>query len=117
MTPKAETLLAILTAAPVVPVLTLEDRASAVPLARALVAGGLTAIEGTLRTATALDCIRAITGEIEGAVVGAGTGLDAGQYERAVAAGAKFVVSPGATAKLIDAARNSPIPFLPGVAT
>src|SRR3990172_13330986 len=117
MTTNADALLAILTAAPVVPVLTLEDRASAVPLARALVAGGLTAIEVTLRTAAGLDCIRAIAAEVEGARVGAGTVLDARQYEQAVKAGATFVVSPGATAKLIDTARNSPVPLLPGVAT
>jgi 2-dehydro-3-deoxyphosphogluconate aldolase/(4S)-4-hydroxy-2-oxoglutarate aldolase len=117
MKPREESLLRILSAAPVVPVLTIEDRALAVPLARALVAGGLTAIEVTLRTPAGPDCIRAIAGEVEGANVGAGTVLDARQFETAVACGAKFLVSPGATPGLIAAARDSPIPYLPGVAT
>ena len=107
----------ILTAAPVVPVLTIEDRATAVPLARALVAGGLTALEVTLRTAAGLDCIRAIKAEVEGCNVGAGTVLDPKQVDDAVAAGATFLVSPGASPKLIDAALASPVPFLPGIAT
>ncbi len=110
-------LLRILKAAPVVPVLTIESRAVAVPLARALVAGGLTALEVTLRTAAGLDCIRAIAGEVEGADVGAGTVLDGKQYEQAVAAGARFIVSPGATPGLVAAAKDSAVPFLPGVAT
>jgi 2-dehydro-3-deoxyphosphogluconate aldolase/(4S)-4-hydroxy-2-oxoglutarate aldolase len=110
-------LVAILTAAPVVPVLTIEDRRLAVPLARALIAGGLTALEVTLRTADGLECIRAIAGEVEGADVGAGTVLDAGQYAAVAKAGARFVVSPGATPALLAAAKGSPVPFLPGVAT
>lgn len=108
---------AILSAAPVVPVLTIADVAVALPLARALVAGGLTALEVTLRTPAALDCIRAIADEIEGANVGAGTVLDAAQYEVASKAGATFVVSPGATGGLLDAAAGSDVPFLPGAAT
>ena len=99
-----ETLHRILSAAPVVPVLTIEDRTAAVPLARALVAGGLTALEITLRTAAGLDCIRAIAAEVEGANVGAGTVLDARQLDDAVRAGVKFLVSPGATPQLIEAA-------------
>ncbi len=114
---KDQTLQAILTAAPVVPVLTIDDRATAIPLARALVAGGLTALEVTLRTAAGLDCIRAIAGDVEGANVGAGTVLDVRQYEDAAKAGAKFIVSPGATPGLIEAAKDSAVPFLPGVAT
>ena len=110
-------LLAILSAAPVVPVLTIEDRAVAVPLARALVAGGLTALEVTLRTAAGLDCIRAIAGEVGAANVGAGTVLDARQYEAAEKAGATFVVSPGTTDGLLASAASSAVPFLPGVAT
>ncbi len=117
MTRKAEQLLAILTAAPVVPVLTIEDSQSAVPLAKALVAGGLTAIEVTMRTPSALESMRVIAGAVEGARVGAGTVLSAQQYEQAEKAGATFVVSPGATPGLVKAARNSPVPFLPGVAT
>jgi 2-dehydro-3-deoxyphosphogluconate aldolase/(4S)-4-hydroxy-2-oxoglutarate aldolase len=114
---KDDVLVSILTAAPVVAVLTIEDRRKAVPLARALVAGGLTAIEVTLRTPAALDCIRAIAAEVEGARAGAGTVLDAGQYAEAEKAGARFVVSPGATPGLIAAARDGNAPFLPGAAT
>jgi 2-dehydro-3-deoxyphosphogluconate aldolase/(4S)-4-hydroxy-2-oxoglutarate aldolase len=114
---RASRLTAILKAAPVVPVLTIEDRRLAVPLARALVAGGLTALEVTLRTADGLECIRAIAGEVEGANVGAGTVLDAGQYAAVAKAGARFVVSPGVTPALLAAAKGSPVPFLPGVAT
>lgn len=101
----------------VVPVLTIEDRDTAIPLARALVAGGLTALEVTLRTRAGADCIRAIAAEVEGADVGAGTVLDGRQVDEAVAAGAKFLVSPGATPGLVAAARDCPLPFLPGVAT
>ena len=117
MSDREDRLNRILAAAPVVPVLTIEDRATAVPLARALVAGGLTALEVTLRTAAGLDCIRAIKAEVEGCNVGAGTVLDPKQLDDAVAAGAAFLVSPGASPRLIDAALASPVPFLPGVAT
>ncbi|HVY21323.1 MAG TPA: bifunctional 4-hydroxy-2-oxoglutarate aldolase/2-dehydro-3-deoxy-phosphogluconate aldolase [Bauldia sp.] len=110
-------LTAVLAAAPVVPVLTIEDRATAVPLASALVAGGLTALEITLRTAAALDSIRAIIAEVPGANVGAGTVVDAGQYATVAKLGVKFVVSPGATPALLAAAADSPVPYLPGVAT
>jgi 2-dehydro-3-deoxyphosphogluconate aldolase/(4S)-4-hydroxy-2-oxoglutarate aldolase len=116
-TARIETLRRILEAAPVVPVLTIEDRETAVPLARALVAGGLTALEVTLRTTAGPDCIRAIAAEVEGADVGAGTVLDRRQLEEAVACGARFLVSPGATPDLVEAARDCPVPFLPGVAT
>jgi 2-dehydro-3-deoxyphosphogluconate aldolase/(4S)-4-hydroxy-2-oxoglutarate aldolase len=112
-----KTLWRILTAAPVVPVLTIEDRTAAVPLARALVAGGLTALEVTLRTKAGPDCIRAIAAEVEGADVGAGTVLDRRQLEEAVSCGARFLVSPGATPGLVAAAQEYPVPFLPGVAT
>lgn len=117
MESKRDRLLAILAAAPVVPVLTIEDPATAVPLGRALVAGGLTALEVTLRTAAGLDCIRAMAAEIEGAAVGAGTVLDPHQFENAVKAGARFVVSPAATPRLVEAARTLPVPLLPGAAT
>ena len=90
----------ILRAAPVVPVLTIEDRDTAVALARALVVGGLTALEVTFRTPAAADCIRAIAAEVEGADVGAGTVLDRRQLDQAVVAGARFLVSPGATPDL-----------------
>jgi 2-dehydro-3-deoxyphosphogluconate aldolase/(4S)-4-hydroxy-2-oxoglutarate aldolase len=114
---KEARLTAILTAAPVVPVLTIEDRTAAIPLARALVAGGLRAIEVTLRTEAGLECIRAIAAEVEGCNVGAGTVLEPAQVKEAVGAGATFLVSPGASPKLIAAARDASIPFLPGVAT
>ena len=99
------------------PVLVIKDLAHAVPLARALVAGGLKAIEITLRTPVALDAIRAVADEVEGAVPGAGTVLNAEQYHQAVAAGSQFIVSPGTTQELLDVARKSPVPMLPGAAT
>lgn len=108
---------AILSLAPVVPVVTVERAADAVPIARALVAGGLPAIEITLRTPVALEAIRAIAAEVEGAAPGAGTVLDTAQLEAVAAAGARFAVSPGATACLIDAAAGTGVPLLPGVAT
>ena len=107
----------ILALAPVVPVVIVEHLAHAVPMARALVAGGLPAIEVTLRTPVALDAIRAIATEVEGAVVGVGTVLDAAQLAAARKAGAQFAVSPGAAPKLLDAAEEDPLPLLPGAAT
>lgn len=107
----------VLDLAPVVPVVVLEDAADAVPLARALVAGGLPAIEVTLRTDAALDAIAAIAREVPDAVVGAGTVLTPGQVTAAVAAGARFLVSPGWTDRLLEALRASGLPFLPGVST
>ncbi|MFF3758475.1 bifunctional 4-hydroxy-2-oxoglutarate aldolase/2-dehydro-3-deoxy-phosphogluconate aldolase [Streptomyces sp. NPDC002185] len=102
---------------PVVPVLVIEDAADAVPLARALVAGGLPLIEVTLRTPAALDAVRAIAAEVPEAVVGAGTVVSAAGVADAVAAGARFLVSPGWTGRLISAMRDSGVPFLPGVST
>ncbi|MEU1044423.1 bifunctional 4-hydroxy-2-oxoglutarate aldolase/2-dehydro-3-deoxy-phosphogluconate aldolase [Streptomyces sp. NPDC005897] len=107
----------VLDLAPVVPVVVVDDLADAVPLARALVAGGLPAIEVTLRTPVALDAIRAIAGEVPGAVVGAGTVITAEQVAEVVAAGARFLVSPGWTDALLEAMRASGVPFLPGVST
>jgi len=109
-------LASILRLAPVVPVVIVEELAHAVPLARALVAGGLKAIEVTLRTPVALEAIRAIAGEVEGAVVGVGTILDSRQLEEAKAAGARFAVSPGITERLLDAAAGTGLSLLPGVA-
>jgi 2-dehydro-3-deoxyphosphogluconate aldolase/(4S)-4-hydroxy-2-oxoglutarate aldolase len=117
MTSKSETLLSILRLQPVVPVLVVEDAAKAVPLARALVAGGLKAIEITLRTPAALEAIRAVAAEVEGAIAGAGTILDAAQFREAEAAGAGFIVSPGTTQELLDAAKRSNVPLLPGAVT
>lgn len=117
MTQNIDLLRPVLTRAPVVPVLIIDDAKSAVPLARALVAGGLTALEVTLRTPAALEAIRAIADEVEGADIGAGTVLTSGQLEACVKAGAKFLVSPGCAPNLLDAAIDSPAPLLPGVAT
>ena len=107
----------LLDLAPVVPVVVIEDAADAVPLARALVAGGLPAIEVTLRTPAALDAVRAIAGEVPDAVVGAGTVITPEQVRASVAAGARFLVSPGWTDVLLEAMRASGVPFLPGVST
>ncbi|MET7472741.1 bifunctional 4-hydroxy-2-oxoglutarate aldolase/2-dehydro-3-deoxy-phosphogluconate aldolase [Streptomyces sp. NPDC005648] len=107
----------VLDLAPVVPVVVIEDVADAVPLARALVGGGLPAIEVTLRTAAALGSIRAIAAEVPGAVVGAGTVITPDQVKETVAAGARFLVSPGWTDVLLGAMRASGVPFLPGVST
>jgi 2-dehydro-3-deoxyphosphogluconate aldolase/(4S)-4-hydroxy-2-oxoglutarate aldolase len=108
---------ALLARTPVVPVLAIDAVRTALPLAQALVAGGLPVLEITLRTAAALEIIRAISGEVEDAVVGAGTVLTPAQYRDAVAAGARFVVSPGVTPALLDVAEASSVPFLPGALT
>ncbi|OHC54608.1 MAG: keto-deoxy-phosphogluconate aldolase [Rhodobacterales bacterium RIFCSPHIGHO2_02_FULL_62_130] len=102
--------------APVVPVLVIDDLAHAAPLAQALVAGGLPALEVTLRTPCALDAIRAMS-DVEGGVVGAGTLLTPADVKAAKAAGAKFGVSPGATQRLLDACAEYDLPILPGAAT
>ncbi|WP_328870986.1 bifunctional 4-hydroxy-2-oxoglutarate aldolase/2-dehydro-3-deoxy-phosphogluconate aldolase [Streptomyces sp. NBC_00287] len=107
----------VLDLAPVVPVVVIGDSSDAVPLARALVAGGLPAIEVTLRTPGALDAIRAIAGEVPDAVVGAGTVITPELVAKAVDAGARFLVSPGWTDVLLEAMRGSGVPFLPGVST
>ncbi|WP_372625104.1 bifunctional 4-hydroxy-2-oxoglutarate aldolase/2-dehydro-3-deoxy-phosphogluconate aldolase, partial [Falsiroseomonas sp.] len=102
--------------APIVPVLVVDDVAHAAPLARALVAGGLPALEVTLRTAAALDVIAAMA-EVPGGMVGAGTLLTPDDVKAAKAAGARFGVSPGATDALLDAAEAEDLPLLPGAAT
>jgi len=112
----AETL-RIMQLAPVIPVLTVRDVADGVAQAKALVAGGLYAIEVTLRTVAALDAIEAIRKHVPGAYVGAGTIVDPKQIGEAIDAGARFLVSPGASLKLADAAAAAAIPFLPGCAT
>jgi 2-dehydro-3-deoxyphosphogluconate aldolase/(4S)-4-hydroxy-2-oxoglutarate aldolase len=101
----------------VIPVVTIDDPQRAVALARALVRGGLTAIEVTLRTPGAMDCIRAVASEVADMIVGAGTILEPRQMDEAIAAGARFLVSPGATDRLIDAARASGVAWLPGAGT
>ena len=107
---------AIMRMAPVIPVLVIEEAVDPVALAEALVAGGLPVIEVTLRTPNALDAIRAMA-RVPGAVVGAGTVRDEAQLARALDAGARFIVSPGLTNALALAARDTEIPFLPGIAT
>ena len=105
----------IMRTAPVIPVLVIEDVAHAVPVARALVAGGLRVLEVTLRTPAALDAIRAMRG-VEGAIVGAGTVTNPDDLKASIDAGAEFIVSPGLTMRLGEAAVASGIPFLPGTA-
>ena len=102
---------------PVIPVLTIERAADAVPLARALVAGGLPVIEVTLRTKAALDAIRAIAAEVPDCVVGVGTILRTADIAAAIAAGAKYLVSPGTPPELAAALADVDIPALPGCAT
>ncbi|MEY4696365.1 MAG: hypothetical protein RIT14_793 [Pseudomonadota bacterium] len=102
--------------APVVPVLVIDDLAHARPLAEALVAGGLPALEVTLRTPCALDAIRAMA-DVPGGVVGAGTLLTPADVKAAKAAGATFGVSPGATDRLIAACEDEGLPLLPGAVT
>jgi 2-dehydro-3-deoxyphosphogluconate aldolase/(4S)-4-hydroxy-2-oxoglutarate aldolase len=103
--------------APVIPVIVLADVEHAVPLARALVAGGIRMLEVTLRTAAAIACIEAIAREVPGAVVGAGTVRNVGDAQAAAKAGAQFFVSPGYTSSLGRAVRELGLPYLPGVAT
>ncbi|MCT2590161.1 bifunctional 4-hydroxy-2-oxoglutarate aldolase/2-dehydro-3-deoxy-phosphogluconate aldolase [Streptomyces sp. N2-109] len=115
--PPQHPLPSVLDLAPVVPVVVLDAVEDAVPLARALVAGGLPAIEVTLRTDAALDAITRIAAEVPEAVIGAGTLLTPEQVRAAVDAGARFLVSPGWTDRLLDAMRAPGVPFLPGVST
>ncbi|MDE3010038.1 MAG: bifunctional 4-hydroxy-2-oxoglutarate aldolase/2-dehydro-3-deoxy-phosphogluconate aldolase [Pseudomonadota bacterium] len=102
---------------PVIPVLVIEELAHAVPLAKALVAGGVRVLEVTLRTPAALECIRAIAAEIPEAMVGAGTLRTPADAEAVLAAGARFAVSPGYSSRLAQACRDLDLPLLPGVAT
>ncbi|HNF09640.1 MAG TPA: keto-deoxy-phosphogluconate aldolase, partial [Pseudomonadales bacterium] len=108
---------AILKLAPVMPVITLERIEQALPLARALLAGGVRALEVTLRTPVALRAIELLAGHDEGWVVGAGTVTTAAEYQSVVEAGARFAVSPGLTPALAAAGQQGPIPLLPGVMT
>ncbi|NMG40288.1 2-dehydro-3-deoxy-phosphogluconate aldolase [Chelativorans sp. ZYF759] len=114
---KNQSLVAVLDGQPVLPVLVINRLSDAVPLAQALMRGGLPAIEITLRTRHALDAIRLIADEAPEIIVGAGTVRNAIQFQEAAAAGSRFIVSPGTTQELIDAANISDVPFLPGVAT
>jgi len=103
--------------APVVPVMVIENLKDAVPLARALVKGGLPVLEITLRTEAAFECIKAIIAEVEGAIVGSGTVLTPKQLRQSQKLGCVFAVSPGATGKLLGAAEDEDISLLPGAAT
>ena len=107
----------LLKAARVIPVLTIERREDAVPLARALVAGGVTMLEVTLRTPVAIEAAKAIVAEVPEAVVGIGTILNPNDLARAQALGAKFGISPGVTPELLKAVADSGLPFAPGIAT
>ena len=106
----------IMRMAPVIPVLVIEDARHAVPIAQALVAGGLPVLEVTLRTASALEVIRAMK-QVPGAIVGAGTVLNQHALDDALKAGSEFIVSPGLTDSLAKAAIAAGAPFLPGIAT
>lgn len=107
----------VLHVSPVIPVVTIDDPQHAVPLAKALVAGGVSIIELTLRTESALTSLKLIANEVPDILVGAGTVLTPNQADAAVAAGAQFLVSPGVTASLLDYMLTLGIPLLPGVAT
>jgi 2-dehydro-3-deoxyphosphogluconate aldolase/(4S)-4-hydroxy-2-oxoglutarate aldolase len=102
---------------PVIPVVTIDRADQAVPLARALLAGGLNAVEITLRTPAALSAVRAIASEVDNIIVGVGTVTKPVEIERAVKAGAKFLISPGTPAELASALVDSPVPVMPGCAT
>jgi len=105
----------IMTTSAVIPVLVIDDAASARPLAEALVAGGLKVLEVTMRTAAALDAIREMK-QVEGAIVGAGTVVNTDQFETVIDAGAEFIVSPGLTERLARPIIDSGVPYLPGIA-
>jgi 2-dehydro-3-deoxyphosphogluconate aldolase/(4S)-4-hydroxy-2-oxoglutarate aldolase len=114
---KREKLVALFGQAKIIPVLTIERVEDAVPLARALVAGGVRVLEVTLRTPVAIEAAKAIIADVPEAVVGLGTILNANDLARAEALGAVFGISPGATPDLLQAAAGSGLPFAPGIAT
>ncbi len=116
-TPQTFTALQVMQDAPVIPVIVLNDVAHAVPMARALVAGGIRMLEVTLRTPQALACMEAIAKEVPEAVVGAGTVRSAADAAAAARAGAQFAVSPGYTRAVGQACRDQGLSLLPGVAT
>ena len=115
-TPKQEKLAALFEQATIIPVLTIERLEDAVPLARALVAGGVRTLEITLRTPVAIESAKAIMADVPDAVVGIGTILNADDLARAEGIGARFGISPGATPDLLKAAAASALPFAPGIA-
>ncbi|MGY6773272.1 bifunctional 4-hydroxy-2-oxoglutarate aldolase/2-dehydro-3-deoxy-phosphogluconate aldolase [Gallibacterium sp. ZY190522] len=107
----------VFNASPVIPVMVIKKLEDALPMAKALQAGGINVFEITLRSAVALDAIKLLSKEVPDALVGAGTVLSAEQYDQAVAAGAKFVISPGATPALLKHAAEREVPLIPGTAT
>ena len=111
------TILELMRTGPVIPVIVIDRIEDAVPLARALVAGGVRVLEVTLRTPVALEAVARIGAEVEGAIVGVGTITRSEDIADALAAGARFGVSPGLSAELVEAARASALPLLPGVMT
>jgi 2-dehydro-3-deoxyphosphogluconate aldolase/(4S)-4-hydroxy-2-oxoglutarate aldolase len=117
VTASQERLAALVKSATVIPVLTIERLEHAVPLARALVAGGVRVLEVTLRTPVAIEAAKAMISEVPDAIVGIGTILNGDDLKRAEALGAKFGISPGATPELLKAAAASDLPFAPGIAT
>lgn len=117
VTARQEKLTTLVKSAVVIPVLTIERLEHAVPLARALVAGGVRVLEVTLRTPIAIEAAKAMIAEVPDAIVGIGTILSPEDLERATALGAKFGISPGATPELLKAAAASDLPFAPGIAT
>lgn len=108
---------AVLNSTPVMPVLVIKRVEDAVPLAKALKAGGLRVLEVTLRTEVALEAIRAIVAEVDDVIVGAGTVVTVSDLEAVEAAGATFAISPGTTAALLEAGAKSSIPYIPAIAT
>ncbi|MDP5135467.1 bifunctional 4-hydroxy-2-oxoglutarate aldolase/2-dehydro-3-deoxy-phosphogluconate aldolase [Rheinheimera baltica] len=102
---------------PVVPVIVIKDLADAVPMAKALLAGGIKVLEVTLRTPAALDAIRLLAKEVPEAIVGAGTVTTAAQLQQVIDAGAKFAISPGLTRELLQAGKDAIIPLIPGIAS
>ena len=116
-TPKQEELAALFEQATIIPVLTIERLEDAVPLAKALVAGGVHVLEVTLRTPVAIESAKAIMADVPEAIVGIGTILNADDLAQAEAIGARFGISPGATPDLLKAAAASALPFAPGIAT
>lgn len=117
MAQNVDALIPVMTGQKVIPVIVLDNADDAVPLARALAAGGLPAVEITLRTAAALESIRRVAAEVPEAIVGAGTILNGTNFDEAVAAGSKFIVSPGLTPELVSAADGHDVPLLPGSVT
>ncbi len=108
---------AVFASGPVVPVLVIHDVAHAIPLAEALIAGGIKVLEVTLRTPAALDVIREIADKVPEAIIGAGTVTNAQQLKEVTEAGAKFAISPGMTADLLEAGARGTIPLIPGISS